>query len=235
MTPDPEPGSERLRDGLNELKRSLATIDSVRPEVERRIAAASMRPALPVRSLAAGSVIVLAIVSALWWRAPGNRMGPSPDQLATAERLPAQLPPEQLRLTVSGAEVVAHVAAVVDGRAVLVAWSVRGGDGAAGGMIETKETRAGKYRRRLFPAGKLADGRAIACGVYVPDAGVHPVLEPPTVVAHAGGGQLVAFSTPPRVAADSELTASLRSLGLSEEVGVSLAGIRKSIRELAEQ
>ena len=230
---EPETGSERLREGLGELKRELGSIASVRPDVARRIADVTMRPGLPVRSVAAVSVALVLGLGALWWRTGRIADVKEPSGVAQIE-VPPDRAAEPLRLRVRDTEVVAHVAAVVDGRAVLVAWSVRGDD-ETGGVAEERDSRAGKYRQRQLASGKLPDGRRVACSVYVPDAGVHPVLEPPTVFARGGAEDVIAFSASPRVDADAQLSASLRSLGLDERVGVSMTGIRQSIRELAEQ
>jgi hypothetical protein len=230
---EPETGSERLREGLGALKRELGAIASVRPDVERRIAAVRMRPGLPVWPVATVSVALVLGLATLWWRTGGDGDARKPTRVVQIEP-PAGLAAEPLRLTVNDTEVVAHVSAVVDGRAVLVAWSVRGGD-ETGGPAEQRDSRTGKYRHRQLPSGKLPDGRRVACSVYVPDAGVHPVLEPPTIIARGRADDVIAFSAAPRVAGDAQLSASLRSLGLDERVGVSMTGIRQSIRELAEE
>ena len=231
---EPETGSERLRQGLGELKRELGAIASVRPDVERRIASVRMRRGSPVRSVAALTVALVLGLATLWWRTGGDGDAHKPTGVVQIEPS-AGLAAEPLRLTVTDMEVVAHVAAVVDGRAVLVAWSVRGGGDETGGLAEQRDSRAGKYRRRQLPSGKLADGRRVACSVYVPDAGVHPVLEPPTIIARGRADDVIAFSASPQVAGDAQLRASLRSLGLDERVGMSMTRIRQSIRELAEQ
>jgi hypothetical protein len=178
-------------------RQELAGVDSVRAGVQGRIASASMRrgPGAMVCGLAAALLVGVFI----GWRFLGTgRPAPAP-QLA-----------EDFRMEVGGVELVEHIAALVDNRAVVVVWSYRGqglksdGDGVA--------RRIGNYRLIPVREDKLADGRTLVCSIFIPDAGVQPVFEPPSVGAVAGGG-VVQFNVVPRTASANDVASAFRGAG----------------------
>jgi hypothetical protein len=221
-------GSTDLEAALRTARQELDGIGSLRARIDDRIASRAIRPAKPVLAwLAMGAAALIGLAVFVSSRRAGIRpVGP------VAHPAPIGLAPDPIfSLRVGDVDLCAHLAAVVDRRAVLVVWSSRGRNASVSAARGTPGTREGRYRRYPLPPGKTPDGHDAICCVYVADEGVRPALEPPMIVAGAGTAA-VAFSVSPERASAAELSARLRAAGLEPTLGDSAAEIcRRAVNE----
>ncbi|MDB5299709.1 MAG: hypothetical protein JWO87_1372 [Phycisphaerales bacterium] len=222
------PDAKGLENALREARHNLAAMESVRSRVDERVARTSMRP--PRRILPWSLAMVMLLIGVgvgLWFqRGRGRTVGPGNGVARTESHSDAVF-----SLQLDDVEVIMHIAAVLDERVVLVVWSGQGGNFNTNATNEPAAARIGKYRRHLLPPGKLSNGRPATYCLYVADDGVRPVLEPPTVVANAGGGHLVGISVSPSMTSAGELSESLRAAGLDTRTGASVADIYREIQK----
>jgi hypothetical protein len=209
----PRPGSDRLDDLLRQARDASARVGSVLPAVERRIASASIKPRVPVLRWAVAAAVFLASgIGTAIWVSQGARPKPPSDRAAVVPPLA-----ESFRMEVGGVEVVEHASAMIDGRAVAVVWSCRGGGATAEQLRAAAEGRRGKYQGRLLHRQELPAGRTLLCSVFLADAGVRPVLEPPIVRMPSAAGGVLAFSASPRQCSPEGLARVLQGSGVSPD------------------
>jgi hypothetical protein len=222
----------RVDAAFGQLKQAFGSADSLREQVERRIAAATMRPPRFTgrRAAAAGSVaLAAAITCTVVWFTIGKHPAPSetvmvPDPLALASQ-----PEADFALEIGNAEVVQHLATTVDGGAVVVVWSYRG-PGISVDDSTSIPQRVGKYRVLTRRGQPSMDGRTTVCSLFFPDAGVIPALEPPGVRVRSGeDGRAIVFSAVPRTASPDELARATRAAGAADVEDV-LRQAREQIR-----
>lgn len=201
------PDPNRLSEIFQQARTQLGQVDSVRPEVERRIAALSPGPSpwSPSR-LVIPSVAFLALFAFFWWR-----LAPSPSP--APHRAPSLA---EISTLMSGdVELVEHVAAALDHRAVLVIWSYRG----PGVSTDPTEHRSGKYRLRTLHHHTTPDGRTLVWSLFIPDPGVLPTFEPPSVSATLADDTRLAFSASCQRTSAADFAAALRSAHLADRSG----------------
>jgi hypothetical protein len=194
-------------------RRELAGVNSVRAGVEGRIASASMKRARGAMVCGLAAALIVGVF--IGWRFFGSGR-------------PAPAPPlaEDFRMDVGGVELVEHIAALVDNRAVVVVWSYRGDGLKSDG--EGAIRRVGNYRVIPIRQDKLADGRTLVCSIFIPDEGVQPIFEPPTVGAVAGGG-MVQFNVMPRTASAHDVASAFRGAGGDVDMAGLFDRIQKEI------
>lgn len=228
--PDAELKSlERL---FAQARHDLAGVESVRAGVDERVAKTSVRARQPMLPWCLVGVALLAGLGSILWLRRGG--GGAPVGSGTGVVLRDGLHAEPvLTLRVDDLELVAHVAAMLDGRTVLIVWSGTGGVRAGGAKGNQAGGRVGRYTRYPLPPGKLSNGRLANYCMYFADEGIRPAVEPPTVVADTGAGRAVAFSVSPRVTAADELPAALSAAGLILGDGVSIADVYRELHKHA--
>jgi hypothetical protein len=113
-------------------------------------------------------------------------------------------------LEIGDTELVEYLAAYTDQGDIVVIWTCQGA-GVTAMPEDAMEIPAGKYRLSNLDAVKLADGRTLVCSLVVPDAGVNPLLEPPSIYARSSDNRVTAMSVWPRAASAAELTDAVRS------------------------
>jgi hypothetical protein len=213
-------------------KQAFGSSESLREQVGRRIAVATMQPPrlINARAVVACSVVVIVAIvcTAVWFSA--GRHPASPNVAAVPSPLAVASPAESdFALEIGNAEVVQHLATTVDGGAVVVVWSYRGPGISADESTSTPQ-RVGKYRVWTRRGQPSTDGRTTVCSLFFPDAGVVPALEPPGVrVRSAEDGRAIVFSAVPRTASLDELTRATRAAGATD-VGDVLRQVREQVR-----
>jgi hypothetical protein len=215
----------RIDNAFEQARRELAEIASVRPGVERRVAQVSVRP--PPRvfawSLMAGAAVVASIAVTVWQaRTPVPPTRPSP-----AHPLAQTIPYRSLEI--GNTELVEYLAAYTDRGDIVVIWTCRG-DGVRAMPEDTMEIPAGKYRLSNLDAVKLADGRTLVCSLVIPETGVQPALEPPSIFARSGDHNITAMSVWPRAASAAELADAIRSAD-GGQAGADVADIARQIQK----
>jgi hypothetical protein len=229
---DDEDQYRRVDAAFGQLKQAFGSAESLREQVERRIAAATMQPPrlMSPRAVVACSVAVIAaIVCAVAWFTIGKHPAPLetvmvPDPLALASQ-----PEADFALEIGNAEVIQHLATTVDGGAVVVVWSYRGPGISVDDSTSTPQ-RVGKYRVLTRRGQPSTDGQTTVCSLFFPDAGVIPTLEPPGVRVRSGDdGRAIVFSAVPRTASPDELARATRAAGAADVEDV-LRQAREQIR-----
>jgi hypothetical protein len=228
--------SRPLANALRAARLDLDAAGSVRDRVAARVAHASMRP--PSHPLRAGlaiaaSIALLAAAGASFW--PRPKPATAPPHLSFAAPTPSPDFAQASRLDVGGAELIEHLAATVDHRAVVVLWSCRGVGVTVdpdddNGAERPHRTADGKYRRQFLRQDHLPDGRTLVLALFIPDPGVRPTLEPPLLRARLPDGTAVAFAPAPRPASAREIAHAMTSAGLSATAGGPVDDFLRQIR-----
>jgi hypothetical protein len=225
--PEPKTDLQRIDAAFEQARHELDGIASLRSEVEQRIAGVSIQPAsrVMIRSLAA--CLALLILGGLSWRLRGVS-SPPPHSL---EAKSVAISPSEVSFEIGDTELIEQIAAIIDHRAVAVIWSFRG----KGLMLcpeSVTEHRAGKYRRYTLRQSTLPDGRTLVCTLFIPDEGVQPVLEPPSLCTRAADDRIFALGASPRAASRQELAAVIESAGFDAS---SRIGVDDILREIQKQ
>jgi len=135
---------------------------------------------------------------------------------------------QDLSLDADGMEFVEHIAAIVDQRVVVI-WSYRGA-GVSAAAASTPKFRAGKYQFETLYEHKLRDGRTFVCTMFVPEEGVVPILEPPSIYA-SSADSVFACTVSPRVVSTDELAHAIRSAGEGDKAEIEVSDIFRRIRD----
>jgi hypothetical protein len=224
MMREPHEDADRFDEAFRHVRNELKSVKSVLPQVTERIDSAAQKPAprFVAWSLAA-SLLILVPCVLLGWRFFHASPGPS-QEIATSNM------EQVLTLRVDDAELIEHIAAIMDHRFVVVIWTYRG-QGVTTTPVNTDTIRTGKYQLRTLYEGKLADGRTFVCSLCRADEGVKLILEPPSIYAQSGDNSIISCSVSPRLASTDELARAIRSAGMDGKSEISVEEILRKIRE----
>jgi hypothetical protein len=202
---------------LSRLGDEMAAGDSIAPEVQMRLARASMQPPRTRFALAAAACVLL-IGTGFWLgRGSAGRQGTPGAEIVT------YTPAVRAAWAVGDTVVVQHVASMVDGRGVLVVWSCRNGE------LVTQpggdENQPAKYTQLVLARESMADGRTMVWSLFLPVGDVKPAADPPSIRVRTSDGRLLALSAPPAVESREKLSDSLQDASLPGRPRVSLEDI----------
>ena len=205
---DPDEDSERFEEIFRQVRSELGGVRfGAAASQADRIDAVSPKPASRwvAWSLAASLVILVVCVSLGWrfFRASSRSL----------REIAASYIEQDLTLKVGNAELIEHIAAIVDHRFVVVIWSYRG-QGLTAAPANMSQIQAGRYRLQTLHEGKLSDGRTFVCSLFVPDEGAKLILEPPCIYARSADNNIIACSVSPKVVSTEDLANAIRSAGV---------------------
>ena len=223
--PDQNTDLQRIDESFQRMRKELEGINSVRAQVEQRIATIQIKTGRVIPAKLLAICLGLAALGILFWRSRGGTPAPLPHEMT------ALSPPQDLAIKVGDVEMVEHIAAIMDHGAVAVIWSYRG-RGVMPRRADSTEHRAGKYRGYTLREDTLADGRTVVCSLFIADEGVRPVLEPPTLCTWWGDDGVIALSASPRSASAGALADAIRSAGFDGKSGIAVDDI---LREIGKQ
>jgi hypothetical protein len=147
-----------------------------------------------------------------------------------SDLIPAPGPAAQSSVEIGDAELTEYIAAVIERNVVVVIWSYRG-NGTFAMPSYLADCSAGKYRLSTLREVKLADGRTVVCSLLVPDAGVRPILEPPSIYAGSDDSNIISLSVSPRVASIRDLAGAIRLAGADGKAGIDVEKIYQEIQQ----
>jgi len=213
----PNQDVERVDKAFQQARSELGRIGSSRDEIMRRIATTSIRnPQKMHFAYAIGTFGLLALIALFL----SHSTNTSPLPRAA----------EESSLGIGDAQLTEYIAAILDHNAVVVIWSFRG-SGVMAMPANSADCPAGMYRLSTLRQIKLADGRTIVCSLLIPNAGIEPVLQPPSIYARSDDSNIIAMSVSPRTASALDLADAIRSAGADGNAGIAVPEIFQQIQK----
>lgn len=191
---------------LRQARTEMQGIDSIRPDVRRRLEGVRMRPAVP-RSLLAVAGIVLAGAVALWVGRQPARPEPRTESMkVSAEDRPCVV------LELGNVRLTEHLAAFVDDRAVVVIWTSKGTS-----QVPAVRVNNGLYEEIPLAQAPTRDGQTLRCALFVPEAGTRPAFDPPQIAARLPGNQVIRLSAVPATMTRQDLGGAIHAAARSAD------------------
>ena len=221
---------QRIDEIFRIARRERADTNSVRPEVERRIAEISIMPARSMLSVSIATSLAVCVFGVfLWCQFSGRSQPPRPRDYESSPNVA-----EGISLETGDVAIAEQVAAVVDDGAVVVIWSYRG-RGLATVPAAATACDAGRYRLFTLREHTTADGRTVVCSLFIPRAGVRPILQPPSIFATSQESGTISCSVWPRTGSTPELADAIRSAGFDDKSDFGVDDIMREIRKQSPQ
>ena len=203
---------EDVSEALQQARNTLAGIEPILPRVNQRIAQTTMKPPHMIRLASIALAVLLLGSAAIFFSHHRARSAVEVVQSNSNSNAAFSFGIDDVQIT-------AHVAAVMDRRAVLVVWSSP--DSTKNDAADASAPlRIGKYRRYFLRSATLSDGQRATFCLFIADEGVSPVLEPPMVISDLGRGRAIQFSVSPQSITDRELPQTLCSAGLADGAAI---------------